>query len=35
MEWVKTYCIGLLLEDAPPPLGGDVLEQMRSALTAR
>lgn len=33
--WVKTYCVGLMLEDPPPPLGERVLEQMRAALTAR
>ncbi len=33
--WVKTYCIGLLLEDAPPPLGEKVLEQMQGALASR
>ena len=33
--WVKTYCIGLLLEDTPPPLGEKVLEEMQGALTAR
>ena len=33
--WVKTYCIGLLLEDEPPPLGEKVLEQMHGALSAR
>lgn len=33
--WVKTYCVGLLLEDPPPPLGVVVLDQMHAALAAR
>lgn len=35
VEWVNTYCIGLLLEDQPPELGDEVLNQMRSALVSR
>lgn len=27
-EWVKTYCVPLLLNDEPPPLGEEVLNQM-------
>lgn len=33
-EWVKTYCVGLLLDDAPPPKGVDVLKEMTHAITA-
>ena len=26
VDWVNTYCIGLLLEDGPPKLGEQVLD---------
>ena len=25
VEWVKTYCIGLVLDEPPPPKGEEVL----------
>lgn len=31
-NWVKTYCIGILLDDEPPPHGYEVLEEMARAL---
>lgn len=34
VKWVQTYCLGLLLDDAPPPKGKDVLKQMAGAMTA-
>ena len=34
VKWVQTYCIGLLLDDAPPPKGKDVLKQMADAMSA-
>ena len=34
VKWVQTYCLGLLLDDAPPPKGKDVLQQMADAMTA-
>ena len=33
-KWVQTYCLGLLLDDSPPPKGGEVLKQMCYAMTA-
>ena len=33
-EWVRTYCFGLLLNDAPPDKGVEVLAEMERALTA-
>ena len=33
--WVNTYCVGLLLEESPPPLGEVVLNQMFAGLTSR
>lgn len=30
--WVKTYCVGLLLDDAPSKHGCEVLNEMHSAL---
>ena len=33
-KWVNTYCLGLLLDDAPPPKGVEVLKQMSKAMTA-
>lgn len=32
IKWVKTYCIGIFLEDAPPERGEQVLRQMWNAL---
>ena len=29
---MKTYCIGILLDDEPPPHGYEVLEEMARAL---
>lgn len=34
VKWVQTYCLGLLLDDAPPPKGKEVLEQMATAISA-
>ena len=34
MDWVKTYCLGLVLDDAPPPKGEEVLRKMEHAITA-
>ena len=34
VNWVKTYGIPLLLNDEPPPLGLEVLEQMERTITA-
>lgn len=33
-KWVNTYCLSLLLDDAPPPKGIEVLKQMAKAMTA-
>lgn len=33
-KWVQTYCLGLLLDDAPPPKGLEVLQQMSDAMDA-
>ena len=33
-KWVKTYCIPLLLDDAPPKKGIEVLREMREAITS-
>ena len=33
-SWVQTYCIGILLDDAPPPKGKDVLQQMAKAISS-
>lgn len=33
-EWVKTYGVPLLLQDQPPPLGVEVLNQMERTITA-
>ena len=32
VKWVQTYCLSLLLDDAPPPKGKEVLEQMATAI---
>lgn len=32
MEWTKTYCVGILLDEAPPPRGEQILEEMERAL---
>lgn len=32
VKWVQTYCLGVLLDDAPPPKGKDVLQQMSNAI---
>lgn len=34
VEWTKTYMIGLTLDDAPPPLGEEILKKMENAITA-
>lgn len=34
VKWVNTYCIGLLLDDAPPPKGEEVLKQMEKSITS-
>ena len=34
VEWVKTYCVPLLLQDAPSEKGYEVLQKMEYALTA-
>ena len=34
VTWVKTYLMGLTLEDPPPPKGEEVLRQMGRAITA-
>lgn len=31
-DWVDTYCVGLLLDDAPPPKGRQILDEMERAL---
>ena len=33
-DWVNTYCLGLLLDDSPPPKGIEVLRQMHEATTS-
>ena len=33
-DWVNTYCLGLLLDDSPPPKGIEVLKQMHAATTS-
>lgn len=32
VEWVKTYCVGILLDEAPPQRGEQILEEMERAL---
>ena len=32
MEWVKTYCLGLLLDDPPPEKGCKVLAEMEKTV---
>lgn len=32
VKWVNTYCLGVFLEDPPPPRGEEVLRQMWNAL---
>lgn len=32
--WVRTYCIPLLIDDAPPKKGVEVLKEMREAITS-
>ena len=34
VEWTKTYMLGLTLDEAPPPLGEEILKQMEHAVTA-
>ena len=34
VAWVNTYCVGLMLEESPPPKGEAVLGEMQSILTA-
>lgn len=34
VNWVATYCVPLLLNDAPPELGNTILEQMEHTITA-
>lgn len=34
VEWVRAYCVGLLLDDPPPPKGEEVLREMAHAITA-
>lgn len=31
-EWVKTYCVGVLLDEAPPAKGNEILDEMERAL---
>lgn len=31
-KWVETYCLGILLDDMPPPRGIEVLDEMDRAL---
>ena len=31
-QWVKTYCVGLLIDEPPPPKGEEILDQMQLAL---
>lgn len=32
LKWIKTYCVGLLLDDDPPELGESVILEMVNAL---
>lgn len=32
VEWTKTYCVGILLDEPPPPRGEQILEEMERAL---
>ena len=32
VEWTKTYCVGVLLDEAPPPRGEQILDEMERAL---
>lgn len=32
VEWTKTYCVGILLDDPPPPRGEEILAEMERAL---
>ena len=32
-KWVETYCVGLVLQSAPPPKGKEILEKMVEACT--
>lgn len=31
--WVRTYCIGVFLDEAPPPIGEEILREMWRAIT--
>lgn len=33
VKWVETYCVGLVLQSAPPPKGKEILEKMVEACT--
>lgn len=32
-QWVKTYCVGILIDDEPPEKGYQILDEMESALS--
>ena len=32
VEWTKTYCVGILLDEPPPPRGEQILDEMERAL---
>lgn len=32
VSWVKTYCVGLLIDEPPPPKGEQILAEMERAL---
>ena len=31
-DWVRTYCVGILLDENPPDKGNDILREMERAL---
>ena len=32
MKWVNTYCVGVFLDDPPPPKGEEILREMGRAI---
>ena len=34
VDWVEEYCVGLVLDEPPPPKGEEVLRQMERSITS-
>jgi len=32
VTWINTYCVGILLDEAPPPRGEEILREMGRAI---